>query len=388
MFTDKTTQSVADAVKKIMEADAQKKVEEALIGAQKNIDKNHNNKIDAQDFKILKGQKTVKEDNKDTPPFDGPYKSSFKKPNNPNRTGMDAARSLAQRAMDKVAKKEPRKGVAEGSLEEVSLDLAKRARDKAEHIVDMDHDDMRDRPYGYTEKQRIKFQRYVDKKHTPVKAVKEESEQIEEVKLADLTPRKIEGKSYGKSYVDPEGSEDADDKPSKKKVSKGTYASRATRGFETPAAKAKKDAKIAMRRESFTELLNSYQENGIKGLFEKLEYVEEDYELDEANTESKKEFVARQARLAAAGAETAKDPERLKRMMKIPGYAAAMGLAKKTTKEEVEQIEERTLTDDETDKKEHIVKSMKKGLAGFKDRYGKDAKSVMYATATKQAKKD
>jgi len=51
--------------------------------------------------------------------------------------------------------------------------------------------------------------------------------------------------------------------------------------------------------------------------------------LDEANTESKKEFVARQARLAAAGAETAKDPERLKRMMKIPGYAAAMGLAKK-----------------------------------------------------------
>jgi len=51
--------------------------------------------------------------------------------------------------------------------------------------------------------------------------------------------------------------------------------------------------------------------------------------LDEANTESKKEFVARQARLAAAGTETAKDPERLKRMMKIPGYAAAMGLAKK-----------------------------------------------------------
>jgi len=373
MFTDKTTQSVADAVKKIMEADAQKKVEEALIGAQKNIDKNHNNKIDAQDFKILKGQKTVKEDNKDTPPFDGPYKSSFKKPNNPNRTGMDAARSLAQRAMDKVAKKEPRKGVAEGSLEEVSLDLAKRARDKAEKIVDMDHDDMRDRPYGYTEKQRIKFQRYIDKKHTPVKAVKEESEQIEEVKLADLTPRKIEGKSYGKSYVDPEGSEDADDKPSKKKVSKGTYSSRATRGFETPAAKAKKDAKIAMRRESFTELLNSYQEDGIKGLFEKLEYVEEEI-LDEepSNDEFTAELQDAKAKAEGKGkkAEVAK-----------PKVMA-------TSNEEVEQIEERTLTDDETDKKEEIVKSMKKGLAGFKERYGKDAKSVMYATATKQAKKD
>jgi hypothetical protein len=30
---------------------------------------------------------------------------------------------------------------------------------------------------------------------------------------------------------------------------------------------------------------------------------------------------------------------------------------------------------------------MKKGMAGFKERYGDRAKSVMYATATKQAKK-
>jgi hypothetical protein len=31
--------------------------DEALIGNQKKIDKNHNNKIDAQDFKILRGKK-------------------------------------------------------------------------------------------------------------------------------------------------------------------------------------------------------------------------------------------------------------------------------------------------------------------------------------------
>jgi hypothetical protein len=49
-------------------------------------------------------------------------------------------------------------------------------------------------------------------------------------------------------------------------------------------------------------------------------------------------------------------------------------------------LAERKLTDAETEKKEDTVKSMKKGLAGFKERYGKDAKSVMYATATKQAK--
>jgi len=31
---------------------------------------------------------------------------------------------------------------------------------------------------------------------------------------------------------------------------------------------------------------------------------------------------------------------------------------------------------------------MKKGISGFKDRYGDRAKEVMYATATKQAMKD
>ena len=62
-----------------------------------------------------------------------------------------------------------KKGVAEGSLEEVSLDLAKRARDKSEHMVDMDYDDMRDRPYGYSEKQRSKFQRYIDRKEPRAK---------------------------------------------------------------------------------------------------------------------------------------------------------------------------------------------------------------------------
>jgi hypothetical protein len=46
------------------------------------------------------------------------------------------------------------------------------------------------------------------------------------------------------------------------------------------------------------------------------------------------------------------------------------------------------MTEPEIKKKEEIVKSMKKGLSGFKDRYGDRAKEVMYATATKQAMKD
>ena len=54
--------------------------------------------------------------------------------------------------------------------------------------------------------------------------------------------------------------------------------------------------------------------------------------------------------------------------------------------EAVEQIEEKHLTEPEMKKKEEVAKSMKKGLAGFKERYGDKAKSVMYATATKIAK--
>jgi hypothetical protein len=51
-------------------------------------------------------------------------------------------------------------------------------------------------------------------------------------------------------------------------------------------------------------------------------------------------------------------------------------------------IEEKHMTEPEMKKREEIVKSMKKGLAGFKERYGNRAKNVMYATATKQAMKD
>ena len=49
-------------------------------------------------------------------------------------------------------------------------------------------------------------------------------------------------------------------------------------------------------------------------------------------------------------------------------------------------VEERTLTKGEKKKKEKNVKGMKKNKGDFEKRYGKDAKAVMYATATKMAK--
>jgi len=57
-------------------------------------------------------------------------------------------------------------------------------------------------------------------------------------------------------------------------------------------------------------------------------------------------------------------------------------------REEIEKaVTERELTDKEEDKKEKFVKGMKDAIPDFKDRYGEDWKSVMYAVATKHAKK-
>ena len=70
--------------------------------------------------------------------------------------------------------------------------------------------------------------------------------------------------------------------------------------------------------------------------------------------------------------------------------AKARILAKtKAKREKIKEaaLEEKVLDKAETDEKEKIVKGMKKNLKGFKSRYGANAKSVMYATATKMAKK-
>ena len=276
MFTKNAftqTDAIADLIKGINEADYKAKME-ALKGNQHKIDKNKNNKVDADDFKILRGEKKVNEEQVEED-------TSVKIP---TATGT---RVLGHRYGN----------------------AAKTHRDS-----------MAD-PFAI------------------VKGPKEKD-------IEDLEKKKVK-----KEEIDPE------------KVTTDTLAGRVKGKTSNPFAPKK--------------VMMDVPDN-----------VNEE-ELDEANKESEKDFQDRQKRLAAAGAETAKDPARLKRMSAIPGYTAAMDLAKKTTtKEEVEQVDERTLTKGETAEKERIVKGMKKSLAGFKSRYGERAKEVMYATATKQAKKD
>ena len=70
------------------------------------------------------------------------------------------------------------------------------------------------------------------------------------------------------------------------------------------------------------------------------EQIEQILDEEESKGESEAEFQARQKRLAAAHKETQKNPDRLARMMKIPGYADAMKLAQKTTQKEEVEINE------------------------------------------------
>jgi hypothetical protein len=83
---------------------------------------------------------------------------------------------------------------------------------------------------------------------------------------------------------------------------------------------------------------------------------------------------------ATAPKAAAPTPAKKKRKSKLDDLLASV-------RSEETRLDEKTLTAAETKKKEEIVKSMKKDLIGFKSRYGDRAKEVMYATATKQAKR-
>jgi hypothetical protein len=132
---------------------------------------------------------------------------------------------------------------------------------------------------------------------------------------------------------------------------------------EATAAGKKKPAKVA-----------SPATQGVKIMPEETE------QLDELSKNTLKSYVDKAATRLVAG-DKYKGMDRYNR---VEGIKKATS---KLAKEEVE-LEERSLTEPEMEKKEKYVKSMKKGLSGFKERYGDRAKSVMYATATRMAKED
>jgi hypothetical protein len=136
---------------------------------------------------------------------------------------------------------------------------------------------------------------------------------------------------------------------------------------EKPMAKAKK--------KPFSEMLETYKSAGLKSLFEAIE--EKAFAEESTNDEFKAEL--EDAKSKSTGKKKAKvGAVQQEEEMDID---AINGVRMST-------IGEEEMTDAEKAKREDIVKGMKKGMTGFKERYGDRAKSVMYATATKQAMKD
>lgn len=289
--------SIANLINTILEADTKAKMEE-LKGNQHKIDKNKNNKIDAQDFKILRGEKKVEESSHQA-------KTTMKHVKNPT-------------AGEKAAAKDIKPGVA-GYRDRIAMLKSAEARGGLK---------------------------------------KEEVEQVDEAKEPGFRA------SYG---LGRKGT--AAKKPE-------TYGKRVTgKGYDKPENERKApEGNVAM-----TSMMPGHDERAAKFLARQAKGT-----LVKGKAQSAKQMEKEEIDPKNTTTDTLKGREKTsnntflskKVMMDVPD----------NVKEQVEQVDERTLTAPETAEKERIVKGMKKSLAGFKSRYGERAKSVMYATATKAAK--
>lgn len=147
------------------------------------------------------------------------------------------------------------------------------------------------------------------------------------------------------------------------------------------------------KKKKMSEMVATYKEQGLKGLFEALKkeevIVEEptsaefDAQLDDVKQRAA--ATKKQAEVSKAAVQAVQNEE-THTTVEVLDLDPINGVQRSEI--DLADLEERTMTEPEMKKKEEIVKSMKKGIAGFKERYGDRAKEVMYATATKQAMKD
>ena len=208
-----------------------------------------------------------------------------------------------------------------------------------------------------------KVDKYLGKKYpldTPVK--KEEVEELEEVKMADLPVRKVQGRAYGASRPEPH----------------------AVDTINGPNDAELKKIEAEKKKKKFSEMVNLYQDKGLKSLSEMLakeEATEDEFNKEVEDAKDKAAGKKKQPDIAKGAVQAVKNEE-THTTVEVIDLNDVNGVQYS----EIELAQERTLTPTETDKKEEIVKSMKKGLSGFKERYGSRANDVMYATATARAK--
>jgi hypothetical protein len=201
------------------------------------------------------------------------------------------------------------------------------------------------------------------RKHAQMNKPKtEQVEELDEVKMADLPVRKVQGRAYGASRPEPH----------------------AVDTIKGPNDAELKKIEAEKKKKKFSEMVNLYQDKGLKSLSEMLakeESTEDEFNKELEDVKAKDAGKKKNTEIAKGAVQAVKNEE-THTTVEVIDLNDVNGVQYS----EIELAQERALTEPETKKKEEIVKSMKKGLSGFKERYGKDAKSVMYATATKQAK--
>jgi hypothetical protein len=403
---------VADAVTKIMD--------EALKGSQHKIDANKNNKIDAHDFKLLRAKKEVKKEDvesveegyyknmdtnrkederlvakkkKDTLPFT-PDKPKAKVAT-PGKFGYgySTARHLARQGMAGMTKEE-REFIDELNKSTLGSYINKSAKD----AVDRTAQEVETGEIDKLADKRMKGIKLATKK-----LAKEETNQVEEDIQKTSTgyihharPGVYGGSAKEKHVVDtlrgPKKSEiEAIEKEKKMKKFSEMLDLINSQGLKALSEMIKEEPD----NEQFTKELKDQeakaagkkkQTNIAKGSVQAVKVEEETEQIDELSKDTLASYVNRSANQAIIKglANPKHDSDDMKTIDKREkGIRLATS---KLAREDVEQVEERSLTEPEMKKKEEIVKSMKKGLSGFKSRYGDRAKEVMYATATKQAK--
>lgn len=333
IFNDKALKGVAEAVSKVMQ-------QEELKGNQHKIDANKNGKIDAHDFKMLRGKKDMKKEEAELEEASGLIKGvkrfmAGKK--NPSDV-RDA--HLAKSAFSSDPKVKEKEG---------------RRYDKVQNILSKEEVELDEA-----------FPTVADAKKR-MDAGKTASGSVTKTKT---------GLVHKRDYKDDDSAEDT------QKKSTG-YGARQNFKRSTRVNEAA----------SFTEMLEMYNEYGIKVLapIKTQEEKVGDQTFDVLDADKFNGFVETTIEEEATNDEFTKELKDQEASFlgkkKQPKLTTGKTTGVKEMPESVE-LEERELSKDEAKKKEEYVKGMKKGLSGFKDRYGERAKSVMYATATKMAKKD
>lgn len=351
---------VADAVTKIMD--------EALKGDQHKIDANKNNKIDAQDFKLLRSKKKVEEAAK--PDFldldkDGNKKEPMKKASSEMKK-EEAEQIDEYKSTGGVYKHKGTYGT-EKSLEAGYTDF-----DKENELAKKNLKTKKPKKYGA----RQNFVR---------------STRVNESFTSILASYKENGlKGIAEMFATEQASQEEYDKEIEKAKAKSQGKDKAE------VAKAAVQAVKNEQTHTKIEVIDMSDPYNIQKREIDLEESSDDYEVKQDKKDpdvhhvhykgkkighvygNKKGMFGHEYHAMGTGDDGYSSKKQAVNAVKADHKYHMSG----------DYLKERTLTEPEMKKKEEIVKSMKKSIAGFKERYGDRAKNVMYATATKQAMKD